>query len=74
MAEDQSADAPRQRVVRVPGARRAKLTAVPGADVSPEPPLTPVQKPPTARRTPDADPSPKGPNDDRMREDVPPHY
>jgi hypothetical protein len=61
MAEDQSADAPRQRVVRVP-------------DVSPEPPFTPVQKPPTARRTPDADPLPKGPNDDRMREDVPPHY
>ncbi|HAQ59867.1 MAG TPA: hypothetical protein DCR63_05555 [Microbacterium sp.] len=56
----------RQRVVRVPGARRAKLTPAPGA--TPEP----------APRDETSDPAPApdgaGPNDDRLRRDVPPHY
>ncbi|GAA2966176.1 MULTISPECIES: hypothetical protein [Microbacterium] len=58
----------RQRVERVPGSRRARLTPAPGTDVAPE--------------TPDADAdadapstsSDTGPNDDRLRADVPPHY
>lgn len=63
MSEDE-----RQRVVRVPGSRRAKLTPAPGSDPEPE----------AAERRPDAaasDPvKAEGPNDDRLRQDVPPHY
>lgn len=59
-------DAPRQRVVRV-GRRRAQLTPAPGTDPQPideraEPEL------------PAADAADAGPNDARMRADVPPHY
>lgn len=58
----------RQRVVRVPGARRARLTPVPGSDPEPE-------SAPPAEDDPVAGPKgPKGPNDDRMIQDVPPHY
>ncbi|MFT4259226.1 hypothetical protein [Microbacterium sp.] len=64
-----------QRVVRVPGSRRARLTAVPGTDPQPE----------TRSADQEADAAPsasgakgrsaaKGPNDDRLRQDVPPHY
>ncbi|WP_040166168.1 hypothetical protein [Microbacterium gorillae] len=53
----------RQHVVRV-SRRRAKLTAAPGTQ--PEPHID------------EADPTPAvssgGPNDERMRRDVPPHY
>lgn len=60
----------RQRVVRVPGSRRAKLTPAPGSDPAPE-----VR---TADQEPDAAASAsikgRGPNDDRLRQDVPPHY
>ncbi|WP_217181914.1 hypothetical protein [Streptomyces sp. AC495_CC817] len=58
-----------QRVVRVPGSRRARLTPAPGTDPSPETSI--------ADRDADAPakgPGPKGPNDDRLRQDVPPHY
>lgn len=58
-----------QRVVRVPGARRARLTPVPGTDPSPE------------AGTPSDDEAPrrpasvgKGPNDQQLLQDVPPHY
>jgi len=59
-------DQSRQRVVRVPGSRRAKLTPVPGTDVDPE-----------AVDKSQAEPAPRpsgGPNDERMLRDVPPHY
>lgn len=59
-------DEPRQRVVRVAGARRARLTPVDGTDPAPELP-----------ERDDATASPvgeSGPNDARLRQDVPPHY
>ncbi|MDZ8171989.1 hypothetical protein [Microbacterium xanthum] len=56
----------RQRVEKVRGARRAKLTPAPGTTAEPgsddEGPDTDVQT------------SASGPNDERMRRDVPPHY
>lgn len=74
----------RQRVVRVPGLRRAKLTPAPGTEPGPETPedealaakptgavrdgVTPTR----TLKTPDAEPP--GPNDERMRREVPPHY
>lgn len=62
------AEKPRQRVERVPGARRARLTPVEGSDPEPE----------TASRETDAvapvATGDNGPNDDRLRRDVPPHY
>ncbi|SEB53641.1 hypothetical protein [Microbacterium hydrocarbonoxydans] len=57
--------APRQEVVRVPGRRRAQLTPVPGTDTDPES----AAKARTAEKR-----GPKGPNDDRLMQDVPPHY
>ncbi|MBB4666643.1 hypothetical protein BKA24_001352 [Microbacterium marinum] len=54
----------RQRIVRVPGARRARLTPAPGTDPSPE-----TTNGPETGNTPAS-----GPNDDRLRNDVPPHY
>ncbi|WP_344714418.1 hypothetical protein [Microbacterium terregens] len=56
----------RQRIERVPGARRAKLTAAPGT--SAEPAVTDAE--PSASDSPTA----AGPNDERLRRDVPPHY
>jgi len=60
----------RQRVVRVPGRRRAKLTPAPGTASEPVP---------TEDDETDASPEasgsrPSGPNDDRLRRDKPPHY
>ncbi|WEK60448.1 MAG: hypothetical protein P0Y60_14175 [Candidatus Microbacterium colombiense] len=69
MADDTGADAPGQRVVRVAGSRRARLTPVPGTDPEPESGPEPVADPPGAKIR-----GPKGPNDDRMIQDVPPHY
>ncbi|NHI17886.1 hypothetical protein [Microbacterium excoecariae] len=61
---------PRQRVERVRGARRARLTPVPDT-------LTDSEAEATLRAE-DAPPaSPTGApsaNDDRLRRDVPPHY
>lgn len=61
----------RQRIERVAGARRAKLTPAPGSTAEPVP----------ADDETDAAPSPDaaseksaGPNDERLRRDVPPHY
>lgn len=59
---------PRQRVVRVPGARRARLTPVPGSDTAPDVPTSRGEEP---KRGPVGT---KGPNDDQLLRDVPPHY
>ncbi|KQW06745.1 hypothetical protein ASC66_07330 [Leifsonia sp. Root4] len=73
--------APRQWVERVPGARRrARLTPVAGTDTSPEPPIT--RDDPILDARPAADggapasgtPTASGPNDERLRRDVPPHW
>jgi hypothetical protein len=56
----------RQRIELVPGARRAKLTAAPGTSEEP----TEADAEAAAS---DALAS-SGPNDDRLRQDVPPHY
>lgn len=67
MTDDTEPSAPRQEVVRVAGSRRARLTPVPGTDPSPE----------HAAGTKPAASGPrgaKGPNDDRLMQDVPPHY
>ena len=61
----------RQRIERVPGSRRARLTPAPGT--SPEP--VPADNEPDdaeVAETPEAAAS--GPNDERMRRDVPPHW
>ena len=55
--------AERQHVVRV-GRRRAQLTPAPGTHAEPD----------TRDREQRSAPSDSGPNDARMRQDVPPHY
>lgn len=60
----------RQRVERVPGSRRAKLTPAPGTTGEPAPADENAEMPATDA----ASGSEKGPNDDRMRRDVPPHW
>lgn len=62
MSED--GDRQRQRVVRVPGARRAQLTRVEGTTSEPH-----VREERKAGAEGD-----HGPNDDRMLREVPPHY
>ncbi|MBV0895425.1 hypothetical protein [Microbacterium sp. NC79] len=57
----------RQHVVRVAGSRRARLTAAPGTTAEPE-----ADDPIVANIV--AQPAGAGPNDDRMRREVPPHY
>jgi hypothetical protein len=52
----------RQLIVRVRGSRRAKLTPAPGSAQEPVP---------ADEDTSDAG---TGPNDDRMRQEKPPHY
>lgn len=63
----EGADEPRQRVVRV-SPRRARLTAVEGTDARPEV----AREHESAPAVGGMDQS--GPNDARMRQDVPPHY
>lgn len=57
----------RQPVVRVRGARRARLMPAPGTTAEPAPADDP-------HRGATAGPTASGPNDDRMLRDVPPHY
>ena len=57
----------RQRVVRVRGSRRAQLTPAPGTHAEPDE----RDRDTTGATAPGAD---AGPNDDRMRREVPPHY
>lgn len=59
----------RQRIERVPGSRRAKLTPAPGTTAEPTPADDEI---PDASA--EASGSPTGPNDDRLKRDVPPHY
>lgn len=68
MTEGSGPEPPRQRVVRVPGSRRARLTPVPGSDPAPEEAGTARDEAPVART------EPKGPNDEQLLRDVPPHY
>ena len=56
----------RQRVEKVRGARRAKLIAAPGTTDEPDEP--------DADRDAEAAAPASGPNDERMRREVPPHY
>ncbi|MDX2375912.1 hypothetical protein M4I32_03760 [Microbacterium sp. LRZ72] len=65
-SSDADAAGPRQRIVRVPGARRAKLTPAPGATGEPRGSENEPKAVPPA--------SGSGPNDERLRQDVPPHY
>lgn len=60
-----SSSEPRQRVERVAGSRRAKLTAAPGTTGEP----ADVLHDDAASASSDG-----GPNDERMRREVPPHY
>ncbi|MEZ3159444.1 hypothetical protein AB1K54_02730 [Microbacterium sp. BWT-B31] len=60
----------RQRVEKVPGRRRAKLTAAPDTTAEPVPA---DEKATDAAAEASAAPD-VGPNDDRLRRDVPPHY
>lgn len=61
----------RQRVERVPGSRRARLTAVEGTDVDQS--IDASQRD-DARRSVIASTGESGPNDERMMRDIPPHY
>lgn len=63
-------DEARQRVVRVPGSRRARLTPVPGTETD----MTPTKNDAGEDRSSPASTGPAGPNDARLRQDVPPHY
>jgi hypothetical protein len=75
MTDDSDSHAPRQKVVRVAGSRRARLTPVPGTDADPERVATEPTRPSTApTKEPERPKGPKGPNDDRLMQDVPPHY
>ena len=58
----------RQRVERVAGARRAKLTPAPGTSSEP----VPADEPDDASAP--VGGGDTGPNDDQLRRDVPPHY
>ncbi len=61
----------RQRIEKVAGARRAKLTPAPGT--VPEPGADePTDAGPS--ETPDPAGEASGPNDERLRRDIPPHY
>ncbi|MFG6443885.1 hypothetical protein ACFXP7_01250 [Microbacterium sp. P06] len=59
----------RQRVERVAGSRRARLTPAPGTSAEPVPADEERTDAAAASSTAGA-----GPNDDRLRQDVPPHY
>lgn len=62
----------RQRIVRVPGQRRAQLSPAPGT--IPEPVTGDAVAVARPSWSPREVPAASGPNDDRMRQDVPPHY
>ena len=70
-ADESAADDERQRIVRVPGARRVKLTPAPGTTAEPATPGD--DETDAAASGPGSSPG-TGPNDERLRRDVPPHY
>lgn len=61
----------RQRIERVRGARRAKLTPAPGTTAEP---TAADETTAAAPEGSDAASGAAGPNDERLRRDVPPHY
>jgi hypothetical protein len=67
--QDAPEPAPRQRVVRAPRGRRARLTPAPGSDPEPE---TAVP----GSHEPDAEPKPgaAASDDDRITRERPPHW
>ncbi|MHC2184753.1 hypothetical protein ACVLV4_000377 [Rathayibacter agropyri] len=66
MPPDPDAPAGEDRPLRrTRGGRRVTLPAKPGTDPSPHAPAADVSAPPVG---------PSGPNDARLRQDVPPHY
>ncbi|WP_214466457.1 hypothetical protein [Microbacterium flavescens] len=58
----------RQRIERVPGSRRVKLTPAPGTSAEP------VPGDEEADAVAPAAGEGSGPNDERLKRDVPPHY
>lgn len=67
----------RQRIERVKGSRRAKLTPAPGTTAEPIPAdeKTTDAAPPAGRKGQgNAASDSAGPNDERLRRDVPPHF
>jgi len=60
----------RQRIVRVAGARRAKLTPAPGSSAEPVPSDDESDAAPAST----GEAAASGPNDEQLRRDVPPHY
>lgn len=66
---------PRQRVVRARTGRRAKLTPAPGTTAEPVPAdeTTDAVAPANGEATASGAQT-SGPNDERLRRDVPPHY
>ncbi len=60
----------RQRIERVPGSRRVRLTPAPGTSAEP----VPGDDEDSDAAADAASASPAGPNDERLRRDVPPHY
>ncbi|GAA2914081.1 hypothetical protein GCM10017596_14810 [Microbacterium keratanolyticum] len=63
---------PRQRIVRVAGSRRAKLTPVAGSE--PEPAVARENDEAAVSSAGAKDTAASGPNDARLRNEVPPHY
>lgn len=75
MAEHSSDGPDAQRIVRVKGSRRVRLTPVPGSDPNPESAAAAVAERQAAASSPGVKKTqPRGPNDERMMLDVPPHY
>lgn len=68
-AEDDQTGAPRQPIVRQRSARRAKLLPAPNTDPSPE---VPVEREDGGVAP--AGSGSRGENDDRLRQDRPPHW
>ncbi|MGP3536394.1 hypothetical protein ACTU3I_16480 [Microbacterium sp. RD1] len=64
----------RQRIERVPGSRRAKLTPAPGTGAEPVPGDDADAAQDAASGAASGSGPDQGPNDERMRRDVPPHY
>ena len=67
----------RQRIERVKGSRRAKLTPAPGTTAEPIPAeekTTDAASPTGRTGRGNAASDSSGPNDERLRRDVPPHY
>jgi hypothetical protein len=67
--EQAGPDQPRQRIVRSRHGRRAQLTPAPGTTDEPLKSDLDAEDPDAA-----ASGEASGPNDERMRRDVPPHY